>query len=171
MTKLTIWLTIHQEHMQWDSEEPPFKLIIFMSQHNQSVQLYLCVLRQELYTKNSIRTSPQKDSWLCFIYIRWPPRTLFSGNGSNCIRAKSELEEVQMMLNHSQSITHTLSHFGYTDKTIQNHLTPPRVPHFGWLWEAGIHAMKILLKKQLKPHALTWRTIYNPNRCGSYTQF
>ncbi len=71
------------------------------------------------------------------------PLHLITDNGSNFLGAKKELEEVQKLLNHPVT-THRLSRLS-TEKGLQWHLSPPRAPHFGGLWEAGVKAMKTLL--------------------------
>jgi len=39
-------------------------------------------------------------------------------------------------------------------------LHPPRAPHFGGLWEAGVRSMKTLLQKLITPHHLRFDELY-----------
>ncbi len=47
------------------------------------------------------------------------------------------------------------------DKTtsVQWHFTPPRTPHFGSLWEAGVKSMKTVLRKIVNHHPLMFQEL------------
>ena len=85
------------------------------------------------------------------------PLHLITDNGSNFLGAKKELEEVQKLLNHPVT-THRLSRLS-TEKGLQWHLSPPRAPHFGGLWEAGVKAMKTLLRKVVGSLSLSFEEL------------
>ena len=89
-----------------------------------------------------------------FCARRGTPQQLFSDNGKNFIGARNEIKQLQNMLT-SKSTLQAFSHF-CTTSTIQWKLTPPRAPHFGGLWEAGVRSMKTLLRKLTKSHTLTF---------------
>ncbi len=78
-----------------------------------------------------------------FCARRGTPLELFSDNGTNFIGAKKEIMEVQSLLR-SKSTKTALSHFT-TETSVQWHNTPPRAPHFGGLWEAGVKGMETIL--------------------------
>ncbi len=85
-----------------------------------------------------------------FCNRRGTPLAIYSDNGSNFIGAKSELQSIQRLLSQTSD---AISHFT-TAKNIEWHNIPPRSPHHGGLWEAGIREMKRLLRKMVTPHPL-----------------
>ena len=58
------------------------------------------------------------------------------------------------MLN-SRSTQQKLSYLA-TTKNMDWKLIPPRAPHFGGLWEAGVKAMKVLLRKMMSTRPLSY---------------
>ena len=87
-----------------------------------------------------------------FVARRGCPSHLFSDNGTNFIGAREEIRELQK-LTESKETTHAISVFTQSHG-ITWHFIPPRAPHFGGLWEAAVKSMKLLLRKNLQPHAL-----------------
>ncbi len=75
-----------------------------------------------------------------------------TNNGSNFLGAKHKLEELQELLT-AKAKKIGISHLT-TNSHIQWHLSTPRAPHFGGLWESGVKAKKILLRKQVAPRLL-----------------
>ena len=82
------------------------------------------------------------------------PSHIYSDNGTNFVGTKNELEEVQQLLT-STSAKNSINAFTAKNR-IQWHLTPPRTPHFGGLWEAGVKSMKVLLRKNLHSRLLRY---------------
>ncbi len=93
-----------------------------------------------------------------FCCRRGSPSHIYTDNGSNFLGAKHELEELQKLLT-AKATKIGISHLT-TNSHIQWHLSPPRAPHFGGLWEAGVKAMKILLRKLVAPHLLTFEELH-----------
>ncbi|XP_055591123.1 uncharacterized protein LOC129743175 [Uranotaenia lowii] len=84
-----------------------------------------------------------------FIARRGKPAHLHSDNGKNFEGAKNELIELYRMLNNTKNrdqIENVCASEG-----IQWHLTPPKAPHFGGLWEAAVKVAKKHLFRQLGP--------------------
>lgn len=93
-----------------------------------------------------------------FVARRGCPSHIFSDNGTNFIGAREEIRELQS-LTESGETKKAVIKFA-SEQSIQWHHIPPRAPHFGGLWEAGVKAMKLLLRKNLKPHALRIDEMY-----------
>ncbi len=89
-----------------------------------------------------------------FTARRGVPDTILSDNGTNFVGAKNELAELQSMLR-SQQTQDALHHFTSTC-SIKWKFSPSRSPHFGGMWEAGVKAMKLLLRKFIGQHKLTF---------------
>ncbi|XP_055528038.1 uncharacterized protein LOC129720575 [Wyeomyia smithii] len=82
-----------------------------------------------------------------FIARRGRPAHIHSGNGKNFEGAKNDLNELFAMLRKSEEnekIASTCAAEGITW-----HLTPPKAPHFGGLWEAAVKVAKKHLHRQL----------------------
>jgi len=116
--------------------------------------LFVCMSTRAIHLE--VCVSMDTDEFLAafhrFCHRRGTPEVIYSDNGSNFIGAKSELKQIQKMLHDS---SHSLSHVSAA-KEIQWKNTPPRSPHFGGIWEAGVREMKRLLKKVVAPHPLRY---------------
>ncbi len=84
-----------------------------------------------------------------FMARRGVPNTLYSDNGTNFVGASSEIKKFLQHKDTKQTMSHLTSTHDVKWKFI-----PPRAPHMGGLWEAGVRCMKTLLKKIVKPHPL-----------------
>ncbi len=93
-----------------------------------------------------------------FVSRRGCPAEIFSDNGTNFHGAREEIREIQRF-SESRKTQEAISQFT-TKNEIHWHHIPPRAPHFGGLWEAAVKAMKLLLRKNLKPHNLRWDELY-----------
>ncbi len=92
-----------------------------------------------------------------FCARRGTPSHIFSDNGSNFLGTKGEIEEVRRLLT-SRATRNGTSHLP-TTHGLQWHLSPPRAPHFGGLWEAGVKSMKVLLRKLISPRPLSFEEL------------
>lgn len=87
-----------------------------------------------------------------FIARRGRPVHIHSDNGKNFEGAKNELTEMFAMLNNNiDEITSVCAEEGITW-----HLTPPKAPHFGGLWEAAVKVAKKHLFRQLGSSKLSF---------------
>lgn len=82
-----------------------------------------------------------------FIARRGTPSHLHSDNGKNFEGAKNELVELYRMLRNSDERDRIRN--ACVEEGIQWHLTPPKAPHFGGLWEAAVKVCKKHLFRQL----------------------
>ena len=85
---------------------------------------------------------------------RGTPKHIHSDNGTNFQGSRNEIKELQKLMT-STDTQEALSHFDPASN-VQWHFIPPRAPHFGGLWEAGV---KVLLKKIVGPHILTFQEL------------
>lgn len=77
---------------------------------------------------------------------------MYSDNGTNFVGANKELLELSTFLKtNEKSITHAIN-----DLDIQWHFIPPRSPHFGGLWEAGVKSVKRHLRRVLADASLVY---------------
>lgn len=93
-----------------------------------------------------------------FIGRRGQPLNIYSDNGSNFIGANSELADLHnFFINQAtqRKIIDTLS-----VQKISWHFIPPRSPHFGGLWEAGVRSVKNHLKRVSRDAMLTFEQFY-----------
>ena len=92
-----------------------------------------------------------------FIARRGKPTRIYSDNGLNFVGANAELKRLYKFINENEnSITDVLSTEG-----IKWHFIPPKSPHFGGIWEAGVKSAKSILKKSINSTLLTFEDMYS----------
>ena len=81
-----------------------------------------------------------------FTSRRGLPNTIYSDNATNFIGSRNEIQEIQQMLqcDRQSSLKRSMANQG-----VQWVMIPPRAPHFGGLWEAGVKSVKRLLRRQM----------------------
>lgn len=82
---------------------------------------------------------------------------LYSDNATNFVGANRELKELRDLFisqQFNEKVTNSL-----TSDDISWHFIPPRSPHFGGLWEAGVKSAKTHLKKVLGSSILTFEEL------------
>ncbi len=92
-----------------------------------------------------------------FTARRGTPTHLYSDGGSNFVGARREMKEAQTLL-HNETTTNHFNHLT-TTKKFHWHFSPPRAPHFGGLWEAGVKSMKRLLRRNLSAQPLSYEEL------------
>ncbi len=115
--------------------------------------LFICLTTKAIHLEVCATLDTQEflAAFRRFSNRRGTPFAVYSDNGSNFIGAKTELQAIQRMLRiSSESISHLA-----TNKELQWHHIPPRSPHHGGLWEAGVREMKRLMKI-IAPHPLRY---------------
>lgn len=80
-----------------------------------------------------------------FISRRGKPADVFSDNGTNCIGANRELEELRILFAQEQTIIidNTAS------EGIKWHFIPPRSPHFDGLWKSSVKSKEAFLQGRI----------------------
>lgn len=89
---------------------------------------------------------------------RGVPSTILSDNGTNLVGGNNELEELARLFQnelHQKNLDSFCS-----SKNIEWRFIPPRSPHFGGIWEAGVKSMKYHLKRIVGERRLTFEELY-----------
>ena len=122
--------------------------------HPKYAAVFVCMVTKAIHFElcASLSTEDFMATFRRFVARRGCPSHLFSDNGTNFLGAREEIRELQK-LTESEETTHAVSTFTQSHG-ISWHFIPPRAPHFGGLWEAAVKSMKLLLRKNLQPHAL-----------------
>lgn len=89
-----------------------------------------------------------------FISRRGKPLNIYSDNGSTFVGANSELKELSKFLNSKD--TQSEIRVSLNSESISWHFIPPRSPHFGGLWEAGVKSTKSHLKRVIGNASLVY---------------
>ena len=92
-----------------------------------------------------------------FCSQRGSPSVVFSDNGRNFVGADHEMKKaIQQMLS-SLSIDYIMQYA--SAYSIDWRFSPSSAPHFGGLWEAGVRAMKGILRKTVGTHSLSFEEL------------
>ncbi|XP_051171022.1 uncharacterized protein LOC127287913 [Leptopilina boulardi] len=92
-----------------------------------------------------------------FVSRRGKPSDDYSDNGTNFVGARRELAELtDFLLKNESTIIESA-----VDLSVQWHFIPPRSPHFGGLWEAGVKTVKGHLKRILTDASLVYEDFYS----------
>lgn len=89
-----------------------------------------------------------------FISRRGMVVNMYSDNATNFVGANHELAELRILFE-DQAHQRKLNDF-CTSKAIQWNFIPPRSPHFGGMWEAGVKSVKHHLKRVVGETKLTF---------------
>ncbi len=122
--------------------------------------LFVCLSTKTIHIElcSSLSTDDFLATLRRFIARRGCPSHIFSDNGTNFVGAREEIREIQAMT----TTKNTINAISYltSQNDIRWHHIPPRAPHFGGLWEAGVKSMKTLIWKILTPHPLRFEELY-----------
>lgn len=92
-----------------------------------------------------------------FVGRRGLPSNIYTDNATNFIGAKNELLELRETFL-SQPTQDRISSI-FAQDGVKWHTIPPRSPHFGGLWEAGVKSAKHHLKRQIALASLTFEEL------------
>jgi hypothetical protein len=93
-----------------------------------------------------------------FMSRRGKPKNIYSDNAGNFKKGEKELNFLIGILK-SDKYKSYVKEMSVNDG-ITWHNIPPRSPHFGGIWEAGVKAMKYHLKRTIGDSVLTFEEIY-----------
>src|SRR5439155_15589177 len=88
-----------------------------------------------------------------FISRRGLPSDIYCDGGTNFVGAKTEIQQFVNMVS-SEAHRKQTSEFGSV-RGVNFHFNPPRAPHHGGLWEAGVKSMKLHLCKIMEDRTLS----------------
>ncbi|XP_062542253.1 uncharacterized protein LOC134210225 [Armigeres subalbatus] len=97
-----------------------------------------------------------------FVARRGIPTDMYSDNATNFAGANSELHELYNLLRQELTLEAIQEFCLCLPKEINWHFIPPRSPHLGGLWEAGVKSAKYLIKRTAGDAKLTeeeWNTL------------
>ena len=126
------------------------------------IALFVCFATKAVHLElvSDMKTENFMAALTRFISRRGLPLKIHSDNGSTFSGARNELEDLkEFFQQNAESIYKFASLKGF-----QWCFIPPRAPHFGGLWEAGIKSVKSLLKRSLGDTVFTYiRNVFNSN--------
>lgn len=93
-----------------------------------------------------------------FVSRRGKPSKIYSDNATNFVGADTDLKNFLERLNCQP--TKDQFENSVNAEGISWHFIPPRSPHFGGLWEAGVKSVKFHLKRVVKNALLTYEELY-----------
>ena len=91
-----------------------------------------------------------------FTSRRGVPRTIYSDNGSNFVASKAEIKEVQRLCKAQHADSLQAQAAALNMKWV---FIPPKSPHFGGLWEAGIKSAKKHLRRTMGNKVLSFEEL------------
>nr|XP_040233604.2 uncharacterized protein LOC120956287 [Anopheles coluzzii] len=142
----------------------PFWIKSTTSRKPQITKAYVClfVCLQTRVVHLELVSDLTTDAFLAslrrFISRRGCPKTIRSDNATNFVGAKTELHELWCMFQ-NDCATKKITNY-CVDKGIDWSFIPPRSPHFGGIWEAGVKQVKYHLKRIVGDRKLSYEELY-----------
>uniref|UniRef100_A0A8D8CN12 (northern house mosquito) hypothetical protein n=1 Tax=Culex pipiens TaxID=7175 RepID=A0A8D8CN12_CULPI len=126
------------------------------------VALFVCMVTKCIHIElvSNLTTDAFIAALHRFVARRGLPSDVYSDNATNFAGASSELHELYALL--TQQLTKDALQEFCLPKEIRWHFIPPRSPHVGGLWEAGVKSAKHLIKRNAGETKLTeeeWSTL------------
>ena len=122
---------------------------------------FLCVVKAiHIKVVSDLSTTAFIASLRRFIARRGKPTLLWSDNGTNFVGASRALNMLKELFEFitQQKTQKVMSEFCSTQH-IQWKLIPSHAPHFGGLWEAAVHSMKLHLRRIVSEVKLTFEEL------------
>lgn len=128
--------------------------------HKAYIALFVCFATKAIHLElvSNLTSEAFLNALKRFISRRGAILNLYSDNATNFIGAKRELEHLEFLFkqnNIAPEISNELATHGITW-----HFIPPRSPHFGGIWEAGIKSVKGHLKRVVGESILTYEELH-----------
>ncbi|XP_062558095.1 uncharacterized protein LOC134222967 [Armigeres subalbatus] len=124
------------------------------------VCLFVCMLTRAIYLElvSDLTTSAFLAALRRFTSRRGLPCKMFSYNATNFVGAQNELEELARLFKDQQQ-ARKISEY-CTGQGIEWSFIPPRSPHFGGIWEAGVKQVKHHLTRIVGGYKLSYEEFY-----------
>ncbi|XP_065094041.1 uncharacterized protein LOC135714581 [Ochlerotatus camptorhynchus] len=124
------------------------------------VSLFVCMQTRAIHLElvSDLTTAAFLAALRRFHSRRGYPKTMRSDNATNFVGAKTELHELWLLFQNQCSTGKIVRYC--TNKGIEWSFIPPRSPHFGGIWEAGVKQVKHHLKRIVGDRKLTFEELY-----------
>lgn len=124
------------------------------------IAIFVCLVTKAVHIK--IVSDLTTEAFLACLKTFFPRRgkssDLYSDNGTNFKGANSEIKEVYDFLNDTKINNEIAQYFANNDG-VNCHFIPPRSPHFGELWEAGVKSFKHHFTRVVGERILTYEEL------------
>jgi len=116
--------------------------------------LFVCFSTKAIHLElvSELTTDTFLAAFKRFISRRGIPMEVHSDNATTFIGAARRLKDLKQFLSDNND---PLMKF-FTNLNINWHFIPPRGPHFGGLWEAGVKSVKAMIRVTLKEEKFTF---------------
>lgn len=124
------------------------------------VSLFVCMLTRAIHVElvSDLTTNAFLAALRRFTSRRGLPCKMFSDNATNFVGAQNELEELARLFEDQQQAK-KITDF-CTTQGIEWTFIPPRSPHFGGIWEAGVKQVKHHLTRIVGGYKLSYEELY-----------
>nr|CAI5851512.1 unnamed protein product [Callosobruchus analis] len=118
------------------------------------IAIFVCFATRAIHLElvSSLTTEAFMSMVRRFVSRRGKPQKIYSDNGRNFVGARSELAELAKFLQTDDSNIRSKC----INDGIEWSFSPPRAPHFGGIWEAGVKSCKYHLKRVIGNSKLTY---------------
>ncbi|XP_065095607.1 uncharacterized protein LOC135717444 [Ochlerotatus camptorhynchus] len=125
-------------------------------QYKAYIAVFICLATKAIHLElvSNLTTDNFVAALQRFISRRGMVSNIYSDNGTTFVGANHELAALRTLFE-DQGHQRKLNDFCIT-KSIQWHFIPPRSPHFGGIWEAGVKSAKHHLKRVVGETKLTY---------------
>ncbi|XP_055614820.1 uncharacterized protein LOC129761138 [Toxorhynchites rutilus septentrionalis] len=122
--------------------------------------LFICMLTRAIHVElvNDLSTVAFLAALRRFSSRRGLPKKILSDNATNFVGAQNELEELGRLFEDQQQ-TKKITEY-CRNEGIEWSFIPPRSPHFGGIWEAGVKQVKHHLTRIVGGRQLSYEELY-----------
>ncbi|XP_062714008.1 uncharacterized protein LOC134290819 [Aedes albopictus] len=124
------------------------------------VSLFVCMLTRAIHVElvSDLTTNAFLAALRRFTSRRGLPCKMFSDNATNFVGAQTELEELARLFKDQLQAKKITDYC--TSQGIEWSFIPPRSPHFGGIWEAGVKQVKHHLTRIVGGYKLSYEELY-----------
>lgn len=124
------------------------------------IALFICFATKAIHLE--LVTNLSSEAFLSalkrFISRRGNITNIYSDNATNFVGADREMRDLFVKFKNQANCPTLINEL--TKQNITWHFIPPRSPHFGGLWEAGVKSVKGHLRRMLRNEVLTYEELY-----------